>query len=110
MRIEIPNTDLKDSNIPSPNAPWKNLITFALSFNGYNYSEECAELANNTLNAFKNNEDVLKSLNLSQLRACLFFEQRRWRHFDENPDDKTMVYIHHLIEAIREKVKAQDFL
>ena len=39
---------------------------------------------------------------LTGLRTSLFFEQRRWRHFDEHPDRHTMRYIRALLETIRE--------
>ncbi len=42
---------------------------------------------------------------LDDLRTCLFFEQRRWRHFDRHPDEKSMTYIRALVEAVRGKTE-----
>jgi len=103
---QIANSDLIERDLPSANARWDDIQEFALSFNGYKYSNKCGEFANKAVAAFREDKSLPRSL--SDLRACLFFEQRRWRHFDEEPDIETMVYIHALIEAIREKVKNKE--
>ncbi|MEY4182682.1 MAG: hypothetical protein RLZZ217_1308 [Planctomycetota bacterium] len=46
---------------------------------------------------------------MRDLRACLFFEQRRWRHFGDEPDAEAMADIRGLVEAIRERVAAGRF-
>jgi hypothetical protein len=40
----------------------------------------------------------------AELRTCLFFEQRRWRHIGEVPDAEAMAYIRDLVRQIRAKV------
>jgi hypothetical protein len=45
---------------------------------------------------------------LSDLRTCLFFEQRRHRHMGRIPVDLDMEYVRALIEAIRERVLAAE--
>ncbi|OPY25464.1 MAG: hypothetical protein A4E23_00087 [Methanomethylovorans sp. PtaU1.Bin073] len=40
---------------------------------------------------------------LDELRACLFFEQRRWRHFDEEPDGESFQSILQLYRNIRQR-------
>ena len=97
---EIVNKDLMLSNIPNPDASWDEIEEFALTFDGYNVwgsFDRCAEIANT-----RSHES------LSDLRTCLFFEQRRWRHFGENPDEETMVYIRGLVEEIRNMVATGD--
>ena len=95
---------LTEKDLPRANARWRpEIIFFALSYNGYRH-KNCAKLANATKKAFGKEKQIPKSLTLNQLRTCLFFEQRRWRHYGVYPDDKNMVYIHSLIEAIRGKV------
>lgn len=106
MIKEIANSDLSEQDLPSANARWDNIWKFALSFNGYKYSNKCGELANKAVAAFREDKSLPRSL--SDLRACLFFEQRRWHHFGEEPDIETMVYIHALIEVIREKVQNKE--
>ena len=39
---------------------------------------------------------------LDELRAALFFEQRRYHHFGEGPDGSDLDYIEALVGAIRE--------
>lgn len=97
---EIVNEDLTLSNIPIPDASWDEIEEFALTFDGYNVwgsFDICAEIAN-----------ARRHESLTDLRTCLFFEQRRWRHFGENPDEKTMDYIRGLVEEIRSMVSTGD--
>lgn len=93
---EIHNDELVIEQIPDPDADWDTIQRFALTFDGYRFwgsFEKCAEVANKHLNS-----------TLTELRTCLFFEQRRWRHFDEEPDYKAMVYLGGIIKKIREAV------
>jgi len=92
----VSNEDLTAANIPSPKARWHTIEKFALTFEGYKHwgsFEKCAKVANARLNK-----------TLTELRTCLFFEQRRWRHFGEPPNKEEMAYIRNLIQAIRAKV------
>ena len=93
---------LKD--IPKVDARWRRGIDlFAYSYDGYKH-KNCAQLANATRKAFDEKKQLRKSLTLNQLRTCLFFEQRRWRHFETDPDADNMVYIRNLVEAIRKRI------
>jgi hypothetical protein len=88
--------------IPAPDADWYEVSMFALKFDGYKEcgsTEACAAIANAGLDT-----------TLTQLRICLFFEDRRWRHFGESPDAGGMVYIRSLVEKIRAKVANQDLV
>lgn len=94
---EIANADLFDTDVPPAQAPWQAIQEFALTFDGYGYwgsFERCAEIANR-----REHDSLIK------LRTRLFFEQRRWRHFGEEPDGEALAYIHGIIEAIREKLR-----
>jgi hypothetical protein len=96
MKKKNPNDGLTAANIPSSKAHWRTITEFALSFDGYEYwgsFEKCAKIANSRRNR-----------TLTELRTCLFFEQRRWHHFGESPDKEAMKYIRGLIEKIRTKV------
>ena len=98
---EIANRDLSLDDVPPFNADWDQIGEFALSFNGYiecGSFERCAEVANNRRND-----------TLTELRACLFFEQRRWRHFGYEPDAEAMAYIRGLLEKVRDKVTTGHF-
>ena len=94
---DIPNSELRLEHLPSPDDDWGAIGEFALTFPGYEYwgsFDRCADIANER-----------RAESLADLRTCLFFEQRRWRHFGEEPDDETMQYIRGIIEHIREMLK-----
>ena len=91
---------LKPADIPSPSATWTEIGEFALTFNGYEYwgsFAKCAEIAN-----ARDPQDLL------ELRTCLFFEQRRFRHFGWAPDGEDMDYIRGLVELVREFAEAKQ--
>lgn len=89
----IPNESLTTEDIPADDAGWDEVQAFALTFDGYSELgsfEAVAELANRRQPA-----------TLTEYRACLFFEQRRWRHFAQMPDEKALEYIRDLVAGIR---------
>ena len=93
---EIPNHLLTCAQIPSDRATWQEIVRFAQTFNGYKEwgsFEQCVKIAN-----AKSHET------LTDLRTCLFFEQRRPHHSGDDPDAETMKYIQHLLASIRTKV------
>jgi hypothetical protein len=75
-----------------------------LTFDGYAWAEECGEAANRIQQDYVERGGFREDLTLDETRASLFFEQRRWRHFGETPDDEAMVYIRALLDAIRSRV------
>lgn len=94
---EIPNESLSETDLPPPNADWNQVSQFAITYDGYERCgsfEKCADIANARLGG-----------SLHNLRTCLFFEQRRWRHFGDYPGEEHMAYFHRIIEEIRELVK-----
>lgn len=103
---EIPNGELTVADAPSPDADYQEeSIPFALSFDGYMHwgaFEQCAEIGNTGKQEWRAHQIVPDSL--TELRTCLFFEQRRWKHFDKFPDTATMRYLQDLLKAIRRKV------
>jgi hypothetical protein len=95
---EIANSMLTRADIPSPDTEWQAIAEFALTFNGYEFwgsFEKCAEIAN-----------TRQQETLTDLRTCLFFEQRRWRHFGREPAGEDMTYLRELVEKIRRHVSA----
>jgi len=87
-RREIRNSDLRVLDVPS----YEGWERFALSFDGYEAvgPDRCAEIANRK-----------SPRTLTEFRVCLFFEQRRWRHFGQEPDVEARRYIESLLEGIR---------
>ncbi len=106
---KIPNSQLIIGDLPSRRAAWKTIIPFAQSFNGYEHwgsVEKCREVAKHGVVMYKANQDLTQSL--TDLRTCLFFESRRWKHLEKNPSKAGLVYVHALIEAIRVRVQAKE--
>ena len=96
---QIPSDQLQLTQIPGADATEGELIRFAHTFNGYEAFgsfEACAEIANRGDHS-----------SLDHLRACLFFEARRWRHFGEAPGPETLAEWRELVDKIRFKVAAR---
>jgi hypothetical protein len=92
----IDNDDLRLADVPPRSADWKDIVKFAHTFDGYSAHgsfEACGAIANQRSNA-----------TLTDLRTCLFFEQRRWNHYGREPDADTMEYIRSLLDQIRSKL------
>ena len=97
MIKKISNKDLTLLDIPPVESDWPTIEQFALTFNGYEVHgsfKKCAEIANSH-----------RHDSLTNLRTCLFFEQRRWRHLGREPDEESMKYIRSVLEKIYQKVK-----
>ena len=90
---QIDNDQLQLEQIPADDASFSELCRFAHTFNGYEAFgsfEACARIANGG-----------DHRSLDHLRACLFFEARRWRHFGESPDGQALAYWRELVAKIR---------
>lgn len=90
---DIPDEALTPHMIPDADADWDLIHEFALTYPGYTIHgsfDKCATIANNKCHE-----------TLCDLRTCLYFEQRRWRHFGSSPDKEALTYIRSLVEAIR---------
>ena len=98
-----------ENDIPSSRASWKNIQPFALTFNGYEHwgsFQKCREVANAGRDIYRKEEPLAQSL--TDLRTCLFFEARRWKHFGKHPGKKSMEYIRALVDGIRVRVEAKE--
>ena len=96
---EIPDSQLTLAEIPGDSATWDQIASFARTFNAYTHwgsFEKCAEIAN-----------ARRRETITELRTCLFFEQRRWNHFGCAPEADAMAYIRELIALIRSEVAAR---
>jgi hypothetical protein len=106
---KIPNSLLHKADIPSRRAPWIKIIPFALTFNGYEHCgsvQKCRDIARQGVALHKENHDLNQSL--SDLRTCLFFEARRWKHLEKKPTPSGLRYIRALLEEIRIRVQANE--
>ena len=101
LPMPIPNAALSPADIPAANADVGTFARFALTFNGYEVHgsfDACAKIPNER-----------RSTTLTELRTCLFFEQRRWHHFGDLPDEKNLAYWRSLVEQIRQRVIRAQF-
>ncbi len=102
-------TSLETEMWVRPNAALEDLSAiweYALSAGGYEYTKtawdiECDTLANERLARY--GETKKWSGSFEELRCCLFFEQRRWRHFGYDPDGEDLAAIKDLYNAICER-------
>jgi hypothetical protein len=105
----IPNDQLTEEDIPPPEASWMAIVDFASTWDAYIYwgsFEKCAEIANTWAKRYYEEGKLPETL--EELRTCLFFEWRRWRHLGDPPPKEAMRYVWDLVEAIRRKVRERQ--
>jgi hypothetical protein len=93
-------------DVPGPDDPWWGVgDRFALTFNAYDRLGSSSNV-DKTANKAREKYDKSGVLpdSVDGIRTCLFYEQRRWRHFDEDPyeDPGTKQYLRALFAALRE--------
>lgn len=92
--------------MPSDDTDWHVIETFALTYNGYDRwpgTPSCGDVANEVAQTFAETGQLPTDLDV--LRSSLFFEQRRWRHYGDFPDERAMQYIRALLRGIRSEVE-----
>jgi hypothetical protein len=103
---EVPNEGLTASAVPPATASWRTIVGFALTIDGYKAigQKECAQLANRVKSEFSREPASVETLSLTELRLCLFFEQRRFNHFGHEPQDADRIFINTLLGAIHRRI------
>ncbi len=98
---QIPDDALRRSDVPAPMAPWTEVERFALSWEGTG-GPEVSELAER--------HEKARTLpdTLAELRAILFLEQRRHRHWMRAPTGDSLARVRAIVEAIRARVPPAD--
>ncbi len=92
---------------PDPNqVDLEYMFLYALTLDGYGYASEhfgveCGDLANER--SMRYGETGKWDGSFEELRCCLFFEQRRWRHFGEDPVGDALTAIVALYDATCER-------
>ena len=101
----IESQHLSEEMFPRPGSSFADVVVFAYTFDGYAHygMEACANLANQTLSGYYKEESLPEDVN--ELRACLFFEARRWMLYGSMPDTMANIYIAALIQKLKEKLK-----
>src|ERR1022692_209497 len=94
----ILNSDLTPQHVPSGRADWElDFNNFALSYDGYSLWVDVGDFANGVARNWSSSGQLPGDLD--SLRACLFFEQRRYHHFGRAPEGKEGGYVWALIDA-----------
>jgi hypothetical protein len=99
MADPIPNEELHPADVPQRGADWLSIVRFAQTFIPYLQSAgaaRCLDVANHRRDCET----------LSDLRACLYGEYRRYNHAVHLPDAQTMAHIYDLLDRIREQASA----
>jgi hypothetical protein len=94
--------------LPAADAPEIAYHRFALSFIGYEEMgslRRCARLGNDSIQRWRECGELPRTV--EELRACLFFEQRRWHHYGYGFVDETMAYLKELVAKLREQLEGR---
>jgi hypothetical protein len=101
----LANAQLRVHGIPGHGDGWDAVSSFSLSYDGYAYWDDVSELATRSVRRWT--RDRTLPLSIDELRACLFYEQRRWHHFGEVPNGRGERYVWALLDALRTVVAAR---
>jgi hypothetical protein len=104
----IPTSLLEAGDLPSPKAEEQAYHLFALTYNGYEEMgsmRRCARIANEAIERWRETGQLPDGID--RLRACLFFEQRRWHHYGDGFDEETMSYVKEIITRIRRQLEGE---
>lgn len=108
----VPHHALRREDLPGPRAPFEEVVALAYRFDGYRAfgMRLCGEMANRALAAFQRTGELPAWLghDLDRLRACLYFEARRWIVLEREPDTRSLMYVHRLIATIGDALDARD--
>jgi hypothetical protein len=104
----VPNAQLRVHGIPDRGDPWDAVSSFSLSYDGYAYWDDVSELATRRIRAWTRDHTLPNSID--EVRACLFYEQRRWHHFGEDPNGRGAQYVWALLDTLRSLVAARTAL
>jgi hypothetical protein len=102
----VPNAQLRVHGIPDRGDTWDAVSSFSLSYDGYAYWDDVSELATRWTRSWTRLHALPTSID--EVRACLFYEQRRWHHFGEEPNGRGERYIWALLDTLRSLVAARD--
>jgi hypothetical protein len=95
---QIHTGELRETDLPTGYGEWHDYARFAVTFAPQD-RDVCRELASDAFSHWRRTGDMPRRL--EELRACLWFEQRRWRFLGREPDNEGMRYAGALIRAMR---------
>src|SRR5205809_7989502 len=94
---QIQTGELRAQDLPTTYGDWSDYARFAVTFAPKD-REGCREFATGAFARWRRTVDVPRLL--QEQRACLSFEQRRWRLMRREPDAEAMQYAAALISAM----------
>jgi hypothetical protein len=100
---QIHTGELRAQDLPTTYGDWSDYARFAVTFAPKD-REGCREFATSAFARWRRTGEVPRAL--QELRACLWFEQRRWRFMGREPDAEGMQYAAALIRAMRNELPA----
>ena len=95
---QIQTGELQETDLPPGYGEWSDYARFAVTFAPL-YRDLCSEAASDSFARWSRTGEVQRTL--EELRACLWYEQRRWRFLGREPDGEGMRYAGSLIRAMR---------
>jgi hypothetical protein len=98
---QIQTGELREQDLPNSWGEWSDYASFALTFAPRD-TEMCRELATDAFSRWRRTGEIPRRL--EELRACLWFEQRRWRFLGREPDREGMRYANELVRGMRHQI------
>jgi hypothetical protein len=96
--MQIQTGELRETDLPPAYGDWSDYARFTVTFSPHD-RDLCSEMGADAFARWRRTGDVPRRL--EDLRACLWFEQRRWRFVGREPDTEGMRYVGALIRAMR---------
>src|SRR5438477_171700 len=87
---QIQTGELRPQDLPTTYGDWSDYARFAVTFAPKD-REGCREFATSAFARWRRTGEVPRAL--QEQRACLWFEQRRWRFMGRDPDDQLSLRI-----------------
>ncbi|MEX2502447.1 MAG: hypothetical protein WD336_08720 [Trueperaceae bacterium] len=108
---QVPHERLTLAMLPHPRDPFEEVVRFAYGYDGYARfgTRLCGEMANRAMDHVLQQGHVPDWLHndLDRLRACVWFEARRWIVLKREPDTRSLIYVHRLVDAIADAIEAR---
>jgi hypothetical protein len=95
---QIQSGELRETDLPSGYGDWSDFARFAVTFAPRD-RDTCTVAASDAFARWRRTGELPRTL--EELRACLWYEQRRWRFLSREPDVEGMRYASALIRAMR---------
>ena len=95
---QIHSGELRETDLPSGYGDWSAYAKFAVTFAPRD-RDTCTVAASDAFARWRRTGELPRTL--EELRACLWYEQRRWLFLRTEPDTEGMRYAGALVRAMR---------